>query len=133
MGLNNSILNDCLRPNGPKGERKKTAKGGRGRAACKGAVLESKEKRSKLILSYSKSHARTGVYVYTLFSPPHTSFQIDQLDGEDGVYRASSSANVILYVGLGMIAIGLVITFVGLGDKGFRSGCIRLFQTKGQI
>ena len=43
------------------------------------------------------------------------------MDGEDGVYRASSSANVVLYVGLGMIAIGLVITFVGLGDKGFRT------------
>ena len=42
------------------------------------------------------------------------------MDGENGVYRASSSANVVLYVGLGMVAIGLVITFVGLGDKGFR-------------
>lgn len=47
--------------------------------------------------------------------------QIDQLDGEDGIYRASSSANVVLYIGLGMVAIGLVITFVGLGDKGFRT------------
>ena len=43
------------------------------------------------------------------------------MDGDDGVYRASSSANVVLYVGLGMAAIGLVITFVGLGDKGFRT------------
>ena len=34
---------------------------------------------------------------------------------------ASGSANIILYVGLGMICIGLVITFVGLGDKGFRT------------
>jgi hypothetical protein len=42
------------------------------------------------------------------------------LDGEDGLYRASSSANVVLYVGLGMAAMGLVITFVGLGDKGFK-------------
>eukprot|EP00095_Tigriopus_kingsejongensis_P001366 maker-scaffold523_size146679-snap-gene-0.18 protein:Tk01366 transcript:maker-scaffold523_size146679-snap-gene-0.18-mRNA-1 annotation:"hypothetical protein AND_001798" len=48
-------------------------------------------------------------------------FQIEQLDGADGIYRASSSANVILYVGLGMLAIGLVITFVGLGDKGFKT------------
>ncbi|XP_059093124.1 uncharacterized protein LOC131888256 isoform X8 [Tigriopus californicus] len=47
--------------------------------------------------------------------------KIEQLDGEDGIYRASSSANVILYVGLGMLAIGLVITFVGLGDKGFKT------------
>lgn len=47
--------------------------------------------------------------------------KIEQLDNDDGVYTASSSANVVLYVGLGMIAIGLVITFVGIGDKGFRT------------
>merc|ERR1719422_2632386 len=47
--------------------------------------------------------------------------KIEQLDNDDGIYRASSSANVVLYVGLGMIAIGLVITFVGIGDKGFRT------------
>ena len=46
---------------------------------------------------------------------------MEPLEGEDGVYRASGSANVILYVGLGMICIGLVITFVGLGDKGFKT------------
>ena len=47
--------------------------------------------------------------------------QLDPGEGEDGVYRASGSANVVLYVGLGMICIGLVITFVGLGDKGFKT------------
>lgn len=47
------------------------------------------------------------------------SFQLDR--DEDGNYTASGSANIILYVGLGMISIGLVITFVGLGDKGFRT------------
>jgi hypothetical protein len=45
--------------------------------------------------------------------------QLDR-EGED-TYQASGSANIILYVGLGMICIGLVITFVGLGDKGFRT------------
>ena len=39
---------------------------------------------------------------------------------EDGSFQGGGSANVILYVGLGMIAIGLVITFVGLGDKGMK-------------
>ena len=48
-------------------------------------------------------------------------FQLDKGENEDGVYQASGSANIILYVGLGMISIGLVITFVGLGDKGFRT------------
>ena len=37
------------------------------------------------------------------------------------MYKGSGSANVVLYVGLGMISIGLVMTFVGLGDKGFRT------------
>ncbi|XP_023343934.1 uncharacterized protein LOC111713312 isoform X3 [Eurytemora carolleeae] len=36
-------------------------------------------------------------------------------------YEGNSGANVILYIGLGMVAMGLVITFVGLGDKGFRT------------
>ena len=31
------------------------------------------------------------------------------------------SLNVLLYIGLGMVAVGLVITFVGLGEKGFRT------------
>ena len=31
------------------------------------------------------------------------------------------SLNVLLYIGLGMMAVGLVITFVGLGEKGFRT------------
>ena len=49
-------------------------------------------------------------------------FKFLQLDrDDDGTYQASGSANIILYVGLGMISIGLVITFVGLGDKGFRT------------
>ena len=49
-------------------------------------------------------------------------FFLLQLDrDDDGTYQASGSANIILYVGLGMICIGLVITFVGLGDKGFRT------------
>ena len=29
--------------------------------------------------------------------------------------------SVILYIGLGLVAVGLVITFVGLGEKGFKS------------
>jgi hypothetical protein len=29
--------------------------------------------------------------------------------------------NVLLYTGLGMMAVGLVITFVGLGEKGFKT------------
>ena len=36
-------------------------------------------------------------------------------------FEGSSSANVILYVGLGMVCIGLIITFVGIGDKGFQT------------
>lgn len=39
----------------------------------------------------------------------------------DGSFESGGSANVILYVGLGMISVGLVITFVGLGEKGFKT------------
>ena len=40
--------------------------------------------------------------------------------------RQSSSANIVLYVGLGMMAVGLVITFVGIGDKGFTATELKL-------
>ena len=40
-----------------------------------------------------------------------------QKDGQGG-FTSSSSANIVLYVGLGMIAVGLIITFVGLGERG---------------
>lgn len=50
-------------------------------------------------------------------------------DDEDllGVLRGPSSfANAFLYVGLGTIAIGLVIAFVGTGEKGFKTNELRL-------
>lgn len=44
-----------------------------------------------------------------------------------GVLRGPSSfANAFLYVGLGTIAIGLVIAFVGTGEKGFKTVELRL-------
>ena len=33
----------------------------------------------------------------------------------------NGSSSIVLYIGLGMVAIGLVVTFVGLGDKGFQT------------
>ena len=61
-------------------------------------------------------------YDYFFFVKKLIFFFLLQLDrDDDGTYQASGSANIILYVGLGMICIGLVITFVGLGDKGFRT------------
>lgn len=65
----------------------------------------------------------------------HNSFQIhdSSLGGssEDddflGVLRGPSSfANAFLYVGLGTVAIGLVIAFVGTGEKGFKTVELRL-------
>lgn len=50
-------------------------------------------------------------------------------DDEDllGVLRGPSSfANAFLYVGLGTVAIGLVIAFVGTGEKGFKTNELRL-------
>ena len=40
--------------------------------------------------------------------------------------ESEGSEYIILYVGLGMAAIGLVISFVGLGDKGFKTLELRL-------
>ena len=39
---------------------------------------------------------------------------------------AEPDVNVLLYVGLGMGAVGLVITFVGIGEKGFKSLQLKL-------
>lgn len=50
-------------------------------------------------------------------------------DDEDflGVLRGPSSfANAFLYVGLGTVALGLVISFVGTGEKGFKTVELRL-------
>lgn len=33
----------------------------------------------------------------------------------------SGRSNLILYIGLGMVCLGLVVTFVGLGEKGFQT------------
>ena len=40
--------------------------------------------------------------------------------------ESGGSEYIMLYVGLGMAAIGLVIFFVGLGDKGFKTIELRL-------
>jgi hypothetical protein len=40
--------------------------------------------------------------------------------------ESGGSEYIMLYVGLGMAAIGLVISFVGLGDKGFKTIELRL-------
>ncbi|XP_071052183.1 uncharacterized protein [Onthophagus taurus] len=49
-------------------------------------------------------------------------------DEEDifNVYQQSAAANALLYVGLGTMAIGSVIFFVGTGDKGFKTVELRL-------
>eukprot|EP00099_Drosophila_melanogaster_P024894 NP_723822.2 uncharacterized protein Dmel_CG42784, isoform C [Drosophila melanogaster] len=50
-------------------------------------------------------------------------------DDEDflGVLRGPSTfANAFLYVGLGTVALGLVIAFVGTGEKGFKTTELRL-------
>jgi hypothetical protein len=40
--------------------------------------------------------------------------------------RQSASSNVVLYVGLGMVSIGLIITFVGVGEKGFSASELKM-------
>jgi len=47
-------------------------------------------------------------------------------DDEDGLGVDGSVANVVLYIGLGLVCIGMVISFVGLGEKGFKTAELRL-------
>ncbi|XP_059475237.1 uncharacterized protein LOC132196528 isoform X2 [Neocloeon triangulifer] len=47
-------------------------------------------------------------------------------DDDDYLGVESSAANVVLYIGLGLVCIGMVISFVGLGEKGFKTAELRL-------
>ena len=40
--------------------------------------------------------------------------------------RTTANLNILLYVGLGTVAVGLIITFVGLGEKGFKTVQLKL-------
>ena len=44
----------------------------------------------------------------------------------DSVPIEQEGPNLLLYLGLGLVAIGLIITFVGLGEKGFRTVELKL-------
>ncbi|XP_071534672.1 uncharacterized protein [Panulirus ornatus] len=44
----------------------------------------------------------------------------------DGRYRQTGVVNIVLYVGLGLVALGLIITFVGVGEHGFKSPELQL-------
>ncbi|KAK8382927.1 hypothetical protein O3P69_011468 [Scylla paramamosain] len=44
----------------------------------------------------------------------------------DGKYRQTGVVNIVLYVGLGLISLGLIITFVGMGEHGFKSPELQL-------
>jgi ABC-type proline/glycine betaine transport system permease subunit len=44
----------------------------------------------------------------------------------DSVPVEEEGPNLLLYLGLGLVAIGLIITFVGLGEKGFRTVELKL-------
>ena len=48
--------------------------------------------------------------------------QQQQAEEGDGAGKAA----VLLYLGLGLLSLGLGITFVGLGEKGFKTAELRL-------
>ncbi|XP_071443664.1 uncharacterized protein [Hetaerina americana] len=73
------------------------------------------------------------------FRPPHANGKVswqnvpaeirDASSGEYSYYggfRAGGAASALLYVGLGTVAVGLVISFVGLGEKGFKTLELRM-------
>ncbi|KAG7189838.1 hypothetical protein KM043_017495 [Ampulex compressa] len=57
----------------------------------------------------------------------------DEEDGSNNANRrrgeVSAAVNTVLYAGLGTTALGLVISFVGTGEKGFLSPELRLVAT----
>ncbi|XP_064110017.1 uncharacterized protein LOC135217893 isoform X3 [Macrobrachium nipponense] len=44
----------------------------------------------------------------------------------DGRYRQTGVVNIVLYVGFGLVTLGLIITFVGIGEHGFKSPELQL-------
>ncbi|XP_068214909.1 uncharacterized protein [Palaemon carinicauda] len=44
----------------------------------------------------------------------------------DGHYRQTGVVNIVLYVGFGLVTLGLIITFVGIGEHGFKSPELQL-------
>lgn len=74
-------------------------------------------------------HATNLRSVVVGFFQIHDSTLSGSSDDDDflGALRGPSSfANAFLYVGLGTVALGLVIVFVGTGEKGFKTGELRL-------
>lgn len=71
-----------------------------------------------------------GRFVFFDFHPQiHDSSIGGSSDDDDflGALRGPSSfANAFLYVGLGTVALGLVILFVGTGEKGFKTLELRM-------
>ena len=65
----------------------------------------------------------SGHLIHSLIPCPHylkfISFQYCQESAKR--QRISANLNIILYIGLGTMAIGLIITFVGIGEKGFKT------------
>ena len=56
-----------------------------------------------LCIVFHKYFSRSKLYFITKQTNFFLFFQLDKGENEDGVYQASGSANIILYVGLGMI------------------------------
>lgn len=67
-------------------------------------------------------------YLYLYFQMHGSSFAGSSLeDMRGGLHRQyDAAANMLLYIGLCAVALGLVIAFVGTGEKGFKTVQLRL-------
>ena len=78
--------------------------------------------RSNLGTSFPLFHALDTWSTAWSLSPRYLKFISFQYCQESAKrQRISANLNIILYIGLGTMAIGLIITFVGIGEKGFKT------------
>jgi len=87
------------------------------------ALIRNKKRR----LEEERNHEQGVVEMVTRVGPVVQDTQFTD-GGEKNAVRkpytppnGSDSANIILYIGLSMVAMGLTVTFLGLGEKGFKT------------
>merc|ERR1712098_1006183 len=107
-------------------------------AAQAAAIIREKRKRDqwqkRLSVSSSESYqtrTRLDLPVLPPIQPGEVTLEQEQLNQRYSeanlrASRTTANLNVLLYVGLGTVAVGLIITFVGLGEKGFKTVQLKL-------
>ena len=74
------------------------------------------------------------IYIFQIQDSSYGGSSSEEEEGPGGLpSQQSAAANALLYVGLGTVAIGLVIACVGTGEKGFNTLELRLIGLKHKV